>query len=291
MLALPATFPTVAAGTPAATTTVPVTVTNTGDQPLTITNVTVQPWQGVQTDPVDAGAAQDFAIVANNCLGGPIPAGAPAVPPTGTTPGSPAVPRGTCTVTVGFKPTRTNWTSVARLQFTSNSDDATERVLLVGRSAGGANSTDVPVGGEVGGGVEGSLGLTIPAGPWSFGTFIPGLARNYDLNLGAQVTSTAGNAALSVADNSTNAPGRLVNGSFALATPLALRAPSPAVPNPAYVPMPTTTGTPVAIRSWTGPVTNDGVQIGLRQSIGANEPLRSGSYSKNLTFTLQSATP
>ena len=229
--------------------------------------------------------------MSQNCTGGPVPAGAPAVPPTGTTPGSPAVPRGTCTVNVGFKPTRTNWTSVARLQFTSNSDDATERVLLVGRSAGGAATGEVPVGGEVGGGVEGSLGLTIPAGPWSFGTFVPGLARNYDLNLGAQVTSTAGNAALSVADNSTNAPGRLVNGSFSLAQPLALRAPSPADPNPAYVPMPTTSGTPVAIRSWTGPVTNDGVQIGLRQSIGANEPLRSGSYSKNLTFTLQSATP
>ena len=52
---------------------------------------------------------------------------------------APAVPAGTCTVNVGFKPTRTNYTSVARLQFTSNADDATERVLLAGKSTGDAH--------------------------------------------------------------------------------------------------------------------------------------------------------
>ena len=31
---------------------------------------------------------------------------------------------GTCTVNVGFKPTRTNHVSIARLQFNSNGDDA-----------------------------------------------------------------------------------------------------------------------------------------------------------------------
>jgi hypothetical protein len=40
-----------------------------------------------------------------------------------------------------------------------------------------------------------------------------------------------------------------------------------------------------------GPVTNDAVQIALRQSIAATEALRAGAYGKNLTFTLSSSTP
>ena len=44
-------------------------------------------------------------------------------------------------------------------------------------------------------------------------------------------------------------------------------------------------------RSYPGPVSNDAVTIALRQSIGANEPLRTGRYSKALTFTLSTSTP
>ena len=40
----------------------------------------------------------------------------------------------TCAVNVGFKPTVTSRKSVAYLTFTSNADDATERVLLNGQS-------------------------------------------------------------------------------------------------------------------------------------------------------------
>ena len=86
----------------------------------------------------------------------------------------------------------------------------------------------MPVGGAVGGDVAGQLALTIPAGPWSFGTFVPGLARDYDLNLAAQVTSTAGNALLTVTDPSATATGHLVNGTFALASPLQVRVPTAA---------------------------------------------------------------
>ena len=39
------------------------------------------------------------------------------------------------------------------------------------------------------------------------------------------------------------------------------------------------------------PVSNDQVTIGLRQAIAANEPLRTGTYSKALTFTLSTTTP
>ena len=36
---------------------------------------------------------------------------------------------------------------------------------------------------------------------------------------------------------------------------------------------------------------NDPVSISLRQSIGSNDALRTGSYSKTLTFTLSTTTP
>ena len=81
---------------------------------------------------------------------------------------------------------------MARLRFTSNADDATETVLLAGTSTNDAN-----VG--VGGTVPSVLSLTVP-GSVSFGAFQPGLARAYDVSLAPNVTSTAGNAALTVTD-------------------------------------------------------------------------------------------
>ena len=43
--------------------------------------------------------------------------------------------------------------------------------------------------------------------------------------------------------------------------------------------------------TYAGPVSNDAVAIGFRQHIGADEPLRTGSYAKTLTFTLSTTTP
>ena len=43
--------------------------------------------------------------------------------------------------------------------------------------------------------------------------------------------------------------------------------------------------------AWTAPVSNDKVDIGFKQLIKANDPLRTGSYSKTLTFTLSTTTP
>ena len=40
-----------------------------------------------------------------------------------------------------------------------------------------------------------------------------------------------------------------------------------------------------------GPVSNDPVTITFQQSIGANDALRTGTYSKTLTFTLSTTTP
>ena len=109
----------------------------------------------------------------------------------------------------------------------------------------------------------------------SFGPFQPGVARNYTASTTANVISTAGDAALTVADPSTTATGRLVNGAFSLVQPLLV----------AGAPLPAT------IKTYTGPVSNDSVPIEFKQSIGANEPLRTGSYAKTLTFTLSTANP
>jgi hypothetical protein len=48
---------------------------------------------------------------------------------------------------------------------------------------------------------------------------------------------------------------------------------------------------PTTVKTYGGPVSNDPVTIGFKQSILANEPLRTGSYSKTLTFTLSTTTP
>jgi hypothetical protein len=43
--------------------------------------------------------------------------------------------------------------------------------------------------------------------------------------------------------------------------------------------------------SWTGPTANEAVTIGFAQHVAATDALRTGSYSKTLTFTLSTTTP
>ena len=43
--------------------------------------------------------------------------------------------------------------------------------------------------------------------------------------------------------------------------------------------------------AWNAPVSNDAVTIGFKQHIGATDALRTGAYSKTLTFTLSTTTP
>ena len=61
-----------------------------------------------------------------------------------------------------------------------------------------------------------------------------------------------------------------MNGTFALAQPVQVQ---------------------IAPASWTAPVSNAPVTITFRQPIGANEPLRTGVYSRTLTFTLSTTNP
>ncbi len=128
--------------------------------------------------------------------------------------------------------------------------------------------------GGVSGTVPATLSLTLGPAP-SFGAFTPGVNGTYTATGTANVISSAGDAALSVADPSSTATGRLVNGTFSLAMPLLVGG----------NPLPTT------VKTWTGPTSNEAVQLAFSQSIGANEALRTGTYSKTLTFTLSTTSP
>ncbi|WP_051325134.1 phosphodiester glycosidase family protein [Candidatus Solirubrobacter pratensis] len=121
------------------------------------------------------------------------------------------------------------------------------------------SSQDAPAGGDV----PATLALTLGA-PASFGAFTPGVEREYTASTTASVTSTAGDAAL------TASPAKLANGAFTLAQPVVI--------------------TPEKT-AWTGPATADAFSIGFKQSIGANDPLRTGDYSATVTFTLSTQHP
>jgi hypothetical protein len=112
------------------------------------------------------------------------------------------------------------------------------------------------------------------------------VARDYFASTTANVISTAGDATLSVADPSTTNTGKLVNGTFALAQTLQVHA----VNLGAFAPV-GGSAAPTLLRTYSGPVSNGSTTIEFKQTIGANEPLRTGMYAKTLTFTLSTTTP
>jgi Tol biopolymer transport system component len=132
----------------------------------------------------------------------------------------------------------------------------------------------------VGGSVAPTLSLTLASPAVGFGAFSPGVARDYTATVAGVVTSTAGNATLSVSDTSGVAPGHLVNGTFSLPQPLQVRAGAGT-----YAPI------PADLLTYGGPVSNDPVTIGLKQPITATDALRTGTYAKALTFTLSTTAP
>jgi hypothetical protein len=154
-----------------------------------------------------------------------------------------------------------------------------------------ANSTDQVVFPSGSTGVSGTVPATLAlslGSPADFGTFQPGVAHDYLAQTTATVTSTAGDATLSVADPDTAHPGHLVNGAFVMPQALqvgAVRTGSGAIP---YNPL---GASPLALLTYNGPVSNDGLTIGFKQPVAANDALRTGSYSKTLTFTLSTTTP
>ena len=139
----------------------------------------------------------------------------------------------------------------------------------------------------VSGTVPATLSLSV-APSASLGSFRPGVNQDYEASLAANVISTGGDAALSVADTSATAPGHLLNGTFVLPQALQLRASSLGGVGQAFAPL---GGSPLALLSYGGPVSNDQVTIGLKQPVLATDALRTGTYSKTLTFTLSTTTP
>jgi predicted extracellular nuclease len=138
--------------------------------------------------------------------------------------------------------------------------------------------------GTVSGTVPATLSLTL-GGPITLGQFVVGKAADYTGTTTATVNSSAGDAQLSVLDASSDHPGHLVNGAYALAQPL-----QAAAGTAAFAPLRADNG-PLALRSWTGPVANDQTTLAFKQTIGANEGLRTGTYGKTLTFTLSTTQP
>jgi enterochelin esterase-like enzyme len=145
-----------------------------------------------------------------------------------------------------------------------------------------------PTGG-VGGSVPATLSLTLGA-PATFGAFTPGVTADYTASTTANVISTAGDATLSVADPSSTATGHLVNGAFSLPSPLQARARNAANSGTAYNNV-GSSASPLNLLTYDGPVSNDAVTLQFSQHIGSTDALRTGTYSKTLTFTLSTTTP
>jgi hypothetical protein len=104
------------------------------------------------------------------------------------------------------------------------------------------------------------------------------------------VISTAETATLSVADPDAVNTGHLVNGAFALPNALQVNASSPIAGSSVFAPLGGSSA-PTTLLTYGGPVSNDPVTLGFKQSIGATDALRTGTYSKTLTFTLSTTAP
>ena len=151
---------------------------------------------------------------------------------------------------------------------------AATSVLVAASWPARIHAAETPLDAGVGGTVPATLVLTLGT-PAAFGPFAPGIAKDYTASTTATVVSTAGDAALTASDPSSTAPGRLVNGTFSLTSPLQV----------AGTPLPST------VKTYAAPVSNDNVAIDFKQSIAANEALRTGTHAKSLTFTLSTTNP
>ena len=106
--------------------------------------------------------------------------------------------------------------------------------------------------------------LTLGA-PATFGPFTAGRNQEYTASTTATITTTAGDAALTYSD-----PGHLANGTFTLPQPLQVQ---------------------LSKSAWTAPAANEITTITFKQPIGATDALRTGTYTRTITFTLSTTTP
>ncbi len=158
-----------------------------------------------------------------------------------------------------------------------------------GQTASKTVTTEVPpsTSTDVSGTVPQTLSLSL--GPNAgFGAFVLGVPNTYNASTTATVLSSAGDAALSVTDPSSQAPGHLVNGTYVMPQALKARATNAANPDTAFGDV---SGTPRQLLTYAGPITNDGVSLQFQQTVGSTDPLRTGPYAKTLTFTLSTTSP
>ncbi len=164
-----------------------------------------------------------------------------------------------------------------------------------------SGTATVTPGVSVGGNVPSTLAVSIPAGSTapSFGTFTPGVAQTYSQTVAANITSTAQSAVLTAADTCTPTatcfPGHLINttigGPYELAQGLQVAASDPAATSGSGVFTDLSVTNPATLLNYSSPVSNDPVTITLQQPIAATDPLRTGTYSKTITFTLSTNSP
>jgi hypothetical protein len=167
------------------------------------------------------------------------------------------------------------------------------KVEAVGNVFFDVSHTDLPIvaapTAPISGTVPAMLSLTLGS-PATFGAFTPGLAKDYNASMTANVVSTAGDGMLSVADPSATATGHLLNGTFSLPSVLQARATSGAGTGSAFANV-GGSAAPTSLLSYALPTSNDAVAVAFQQHIGATDALRTGSYTKTLTFTLSTTTP
>jgi hypothetical protein len=127
-----------------------------------------------------------------------------------------------------------------------------------------------------------------------FTPFVPGIDRAYTTTATARVVSSALDATLSVADASTTDTGHLVNGTYALPQGLQIGAAKPAAdgttPPPATFAPIGGSSNPTLLLTYDGPVVETDT-LTFKQNIGGGDALRTGAYSKTLTFTLSTMNP
>ena len=147
------------------------------------------------------------------------------------------------------------------------------------------------------GSVPSTLAITAAGVAPSFGAFAAGVAQTYTTTASLTITSTAQTATLAASDPSPTFPGHLVNaaaagGPYELPQGLQVQATSSGSSSAgggAYADL--SVANPAALLTYTAPVSDDQVTVGLRQPILATDALRTGTYTKTITFTLSTTSP
>lgn len=159
--------------------------------------------------------------------------------------------------------------------------------------------SSAPVNAAVGGLTPGVLSLSISSTA-SLGAFVPGIDATgainqpYSATVAGTVTPAAANAILTVADLSSPAgiAGHMYNSAgsgYSLNSAPQASGSSSGV-GAVCSTLSSISAAPLTLITSNTPIANDTPTVTLAQSVAATDPLRTGTYSKILTFTLSSTT-